>query len=238
MRGQVREVEESEAGLVRFVRDVAEYRKFGYTVSQAIERCLKNPYPKAFTLLLRKVWARVRLGVGLGEAASDSRSWLTRMAFRLLGEVEETGGGSPLLLEKIVGLLRTHLTAKESARQGIRIYLYMALSIPFIVAFSAALLQNMAQAIAPLAGRSVSGLPITLASPSQVTEALQLALILTLEAVVSMTFLAGRAVDHYPCREWRMALAAAAFIAAVLLYPQLLSATKAMFGAGGGGGAT
>ncbi|MCL7384631.1 MAG: type II secretion system F family protein [Thaumarchaeota archaeon] len=230
MRGQISEVEEAEQALPRFVRDVTEYRKLGYTIVQSIEKCLQNPYPKSFRDFLRKVYGRVRMAASLSEAARDHRSWLVRTVFTLLEEAEESGGGNPELFEKIEDLLRTHLGAKSRARGAVKLYMYMAMGIPFIVSFSAALLMNIAFLIAPIGQMSAMGMPMTLAKPEDIAAGLDMAMILALEGAVVTAFIAGRAVDHHPYGTWRISLAAVSFILAVVTLPYMQNMTSALFG--------
>ena len=230
MRPQILEVEEAEQALPRFVRDVTEYRKLGYTIGQSIEKCLSNPYPESFKRFLQRVYGRMRMGASLGEAAGDHRSWLVRMVFVLLEEAEESGGGNPELFEKIEDLLRTHLGAKSRARGAVKLYMYMAIGIPFIVSLSAALLMNIAYLIAPIAQMGAMGLQLSLAKPEDIAAALDMAMILALEGAVVTALIAGRAVDHHPFGTWRISLAAAAAMLAVLTLPYMQEIVASMFG--------
>ena len=230
MKKQVSEVEEAEQALPRFVRDVAEYRKLGYTIGQSLEKCLSNPYPQSFREFLQRVYGRVRMAASLGEAARDHGSWLVRTVFTLLEEAEESGGGNPELFEKIEDLLRTHLGAKSRARGSVKLYMYTAMGIPFIVSFSAALLMNVAFLIAPIGQMSAMGMPLSLAKPEDIAMGLDMAMILALEGAVVTALIAGRAVDHHPYGTWRVSLAAASFILAVVTLPYMQNMTAAMFG--------
>ena len=236
MRPAILEVEEAEQALPRLVRDITEFRKLGYTIQQSIERCLQNPYPPKFKQFLQRVYGRTRMAVSLREAAGDHRSWLVRTVFGLLQEVEESGGGNPELFEKIEDLLRTHLEAKKRARGAVKLYMYMAMGIPFIVAFSAALILNIAYLIAPMTQIPVSGMPLTLARPQDIAMGLDMAMLLTLEGAVVTALAAGRAVDHHPYGTWRISIAAVSFIIAILTLPYMQAMTGQMFGITSGGG--
>jgi hypothetical protein len=108
--------------------------------------------------------------------------------------------------------------------------MYMAIGIPFIVAFSAALLMLIAQIIAPLGQMGSMGLPLSLARPEDVASALDSSMILALEGAVVTALIAGRAVDHHPFGTWRISLAAASTIMAILTLPYMQSAVSTMFG--------
>jgi hypothetical protein len=127
-------------------------------------------------------------------------------------------------------LLRTHLGAKSRARGAVKLYMYMAMGIPFIVSFSAALLMNIAFLIAPIGQMSAMGMPLALAKPEDIAMGLDMAMILALEGAVVTAFIAGRAVDHHPYGTWRISLAAVFFILAVVTLPYMQNMTSALFG--------
>jgi hypothetical protein len=108
--------------------------------------------------------------------------------------------------------------------------MYMAIGIPFIVAFSAALLINIAYLIAPLGQMGAMGLSISLSRPEDIAAALDMAMILAVEGAVVTALIAGRAVDHHPFGTWRLSLGAAAAILAILSLPYLQTLTASMFG--------
>ncbi|MEM2699018.1 MAG: type II secretion system F family protein, partial [Ignisphaera sp.] len=236
MKPQIEEVSQCERALVGFLRDVIELRRVGYTIVQSFEKCMNNPYPEKFREMLRRAVARIRMGAGISDSVRDSRSWLVRMAFTLLEEVEESGGGSPELLEKVESLIRTYLYSKDRAKSGVRMYTYLILGIPFIISFSSALLIGLAAVMAPLSGQSIGGFAISIAKTSDIKSVMDLAMLTSLESAAVMAILVGRAAEQHPFSMWRVMLASIAFIAAVALMPQTTNITLKMLGIEPGGG--
>jgi len=204
------------------VKDVSEMRKFGYTIREAIERCAANPYPPGFSRILRKIVARLRMGVGLEEASRDVRSTMTRLTFYLLSEVEESGGGSPQLLDRISELLRIYIYSKTKARASIRLYQVMSISLPFIVAFVATLVWCISGMIAPIAQMGSSSL-IAIATQKDLEAMIPWVMLLAMEGSVIMMFIANRAIDHHPYNTWNLAIIAALTVVAYLLIGPLAS---------------
>lgn len=236
MRPQIEEVSQCERALVGFLRDVIELRRVGYTIVQSFEKCMNNPYPEKFREMLRRAVARIRMGAGISDSVRDSRSWLVRMAFTLLEEVEESGGGSPELLEKVESLVRTYLYSKDRAKSGVRMYTYLVLGIPFMISFTSALLIGLAAVMAPLSGQSIGGMTISIAKTSDIKSVMDLVMLTSLESAVVMAILIGRAAEQHPFSMWRVMLASVAFISAVALMPQTTDVTLKMLGISGSGG--
>ncbi|MEM2216575.1 MAG: type II secretion system F family protein [Nitrososphaerota archaeon] len=236
MKSQMEEVSDGERALVGFLRDVIELRRVGYTIVQSFEKCINNPYPERFRELLRRAVARIRMGAGISDSVRDSRSWILRMAFTLLEEVEESGGGSPELLEKVESLIRTHLYSKDRAKSGVRMYTYLILGIPFMISFTSALLIGLATVMAPLSGQSIGGFAISIAKTSDIKSVMDLVMLTSLESAAVMAILVGRAAEQHPFSMWRVVLASMAFIASVALMPQTTDVTLKMLGISGSGG--
>ncbi|MEM3921354.1 MAG: type II secretion system F family protein [Nitrososphaerota archaeon] len=222
MRWQVKEVEDCEKSLVRFIKDVSEMRKFGYTIRDAVERCLQIPYAEGFRKILKKIVGRLRMGVGFEEASKDVRSTLTRIAFYLLSEVEESGGGSPQLLDRISDLLRTYLYARDKSKTSIRLYQIMSVALPFIVVATSTLIWCISGLLTPVS-QFASGSMLTIATQKDVERALPYIMIMTLEGVAAMGFIANRAIYHHPFNVWNIAVLALITMASYFLIGPLAS---------------
>lgn len=230
MRGQVEEVSRCERALIGFIRDLTELRRVGYTVLQSLEKCSMNPYPEKFRELLRRAVARIKMGATISDSIRDSRSWLTRMTFTLLEEVEMSGGGSPELLENVENLVRTYLYSKEKAKSGVRIYIFLILGIPLIISFSSALLVGLAAVMEPLSRQILGGITLTVVKTSEVRAATDSVMLTSLESAAVMALLIGRASEQHPFNTWVLAVASIAFITSVALFPLIMSVTLSMLG--------
>jgi len=90
-------------------------------------------YNKHFDRLLDVIVAQLRAGVRLNHVRVPTRSWLGKFCFWLLGEIEDTGGGTPAVLEEFTGLISDLLEAREIARRQLRIYNLLSFITPFFL---------------------------------------------------------------------------------------------------------
>jgi len=134
------EVKGIESALPEFLRDVTEYRKIGFPMLRAFFMIKETgrKYNKHFDRLLNTIIAQLRAGIRLNKVRVPTRSWLGRFVFWLLGEIEDTGGGTPAVLEEFTGLITDLLDARENARRQLRIYNILAYITPaFLIVFVA-----------------------------------------------------------------------------------------------------
>ncbi len=127
---QKRVADEEEASLEGFVRDLAEYRKAGYTITRAIERLSQEgKYARSFVETLRRIAARLQLGMRLSELRAGN-SWIGRQVFFLLGQIEDTGGGSARELEAVHRFVERYTFAKRTVKSRMRIYQMLSIFTP------------------------------------------------------------------------------------------------------------
>ena len=138
---QGREIGSLEKALPQFLRDITEYKKMGYDINRAIVRVSEeNTYNPAFDLLLNSVARQVDLGVRLSEVEVPSRSWLVRMAFFLLSQVVESGGGTARCLETLTNFVNQVTRVKRQTRQSMRLYQMLSIFTPIGLSFVTALM--------------------------------------------------------------------------------------------------
>ncbi len=132
------EVRGIEKALPEFLRDITEYRKIGFPMIRAFFMIKESgrTYNKYFDRLLSVINAQLRAGVRLNKVKVPTRSWLGRFVFWLLGEIEDTGGGTPAILEEFTGLITSILESRETARRMLRAYDALAYITPaFLIVF-------------------------------------------------------------------------------------------------------
>jgi flagellar protein FlaJ len=138
---QMREIAMLEKALPRFLRDVTEFKKMGYDINRAIVRIAgKNTYNPVFDSLVRLVARQLELGVRMAEAEVPARSWLTKMAFFLLAEVVESGGGTARCLETLTSFVSQVVRVKRETRASMRLYQMLSLFTPIGLSFVTALM--------------------------------------------------------------------------------------------------
>ncbi len=132
---QAKEIRDIEAALPEFMRDITEYRKIGFPLVRAFFMIKESgrTYNKTFDKLLNVIVAQLRAGIRLNRVKVPTRSWLGRFIFWLLGEIEDTGGGSPAILEDFTSLITDMLDSRENARRQLKLYLGLAFVTPLFL---------------------------------------------------------------------------------------------------------
>ncbi len=129
------EVKGIESALPEFLRDITEYRKIGFPMLRAFFMIKESGrhYNKHFDKLLNVIIAQLRAGIRLNKVKVPTRSWLGHFVFWLLGEIEDTGGGTPAILEEFTSLITDLLEARDTARKQLRMYNILTLVTPFFL---------------------------------------------------------------------------------------------------------
>ena len=231
MRGQVREVEDTERELKRFTRVVAEFRRLGLTLTESVKRAAQQRYRPGFKKLVKGISTRIRMGMGIWQASAMARSWLGRMIFYMIDRIDRLGGGSPALLEKVIGLLSAYSASRDVAKSRVKLYLWLTYAMPFIVA----LIFGM---ILPMIGGVSAGLPelsrpgfmggtprppqLFQPAPSpMVRDALDMTFAVMVIASIAQALTISRAIDLHFWGLHRAAIAALLYIPAYYLIDPL-----------------
>lgn len=157
------EVKSIESALPEFLRDVTEYRKIGFPLLRAffMIKETNRKYNKYFDRLLDIILAQLRAGIRLNRVRVPTRSWLGKFVFWLLGEIEDTGGGTPAVLEEFTSLITDLLDARETAKKGLRLYNILSYITPvFLLMFVAfgIMINNMIKSVIAPAGEALTQL--------------------------------------------------------------------------------
>lgn len=135
------EVKDIEDALPEFLRDVTEYRKIGFPLVRAFFMVKESGrrYNKHFDKLLNIITAQLRAGIRLNRVKVPTRSWMGRFTFWLLGEIEDTGGGTPAIMEEFTGLVTDILESRENAKRQLKMYNYLAYMTPLFLSIFVAM---------------------------------------------------------------------------------------------------
>ena len=140
---QKRAADEEEGSMEPFVRDLTEYRKAGYSIPKAIERLAREgKYAKSFTSTLQSVSAKLQLGFRLSDLRVGN-SWLGRQIFFLLGQIDDTGGGSTRELEMVHTFVERYIFAKKAVKSRMRIYQMLMIFTPIGLALLIFVMSSM-----------------------------------------------------------------------------------------------
>ncbi|MDE1858857.1 MAG: type II secretion system F family protein [Thaumarchaeota archaeon] len=141
---QIREVRQSEAALPQFLRDITEYKKIGYDITKAIQKLASDrSYNPAFDFVLIDTARQLELGARLKDVGLKTRSWFTRMAFKTLGEIVDSGGGTPELMELVTEFTQRISVAKKETKAQLRLYGILTYATPIGLALVIMLMQYM-----------------------------------------------------------------------------------------------
>jgi len=125
-----------ENGLPALLRDLTEFRKLGFTPAQAIVRLVSSrKYNKGLNEYLNKVAMSIRAGLGFREIPKTG-SWLFDYTMFILKEIEESGGGTPAILENLTQYVSDVMQFRREARSSLRLYEILAYTSPLILIFS------------------------------------------------------------------------------------------------------
>lgn len=132
--------EVEEAQLSTLLRGLIEYRKLGYTPYQGLERMVRDGivYGKIKRVVIDYMY-KVKAGTPPSKARVDSPSKLVRLVFRILGDVEEAGGGSPLILEKLYDVTVKIRDVKKRISLASRLYEALAYLTPILLSLTSGL---------------------------------------------------------------------------------------------------
>jgi len=193
---QMREVRMAESALPQFLRDMTEYRKMGYDVTQAFLKIAEeNTYNPVFDGILAAVSRQMRLGRRMSEAIVPARSWLTRMCFFLIAQVVESGGGTVRSLELLTNFINRVVRVKAETRSMMRLYQALSLFTPIGLSMTTALMFSLISVFAATIAPGASSLGV-LAELAQVPrELMEGCFLLTVAASVSVAMLTTKTID-------------------------------------------
>ncbi len=141
---QQRIISAQEKALQDFLRDIAEYRKIGLPVSRAILAVSeKRRYNTYFDEILSYVALQVKMNRRLNEVHIPTGSWLLRIVFFILGEIEATGGGTIKVLEELVNFIQEYNIARNEMRGMLRLYELLAYTTPVMLVLTVSLVTGL-----------------------------------------------------------------------------------------------
>jgi len=236
MKDQIKEVEDTDMELRRYLRTVVEYRKLGIVMSDALRKASAERYRPGFMKLVKSVSSRIAMGLGIYKAAAIARSWIARMVFWLLEVIDRFGGASPQLLEKVLELLTRYSEARDEVRSRTRIFIYLNYASPlllsFILAFMLPILKTgvflgPAVAASPpsVGGMSGAGMPFGQTSVP-VEPIMDSAFLMMLIPSVFLAFSMSKGLELHPWKLVNVAITAALYIPAYYLTLALMPMTE------------
>ena len=190
-----------ERSLVRFIRDVIELRKVGYSVDRCIRELIaQSRYDPLFVEVLKDYL----------DGRYTARSWITRVVLRILRVAEESGSDLPAHLEIINRYVSEYMVHKFEVRSELRPKVILSYLVPFILAFTVYMVAGLVARYASMV--SVPGFIISFNMPRELIDHARTAVIL---ASAALSILVSKAVDGTIRNMLRASLAVALSILAL-----------------------
>ncbi len=188
------EIRSIEKALPQFIRDITEYIKIGYDVTQALERLpITRKYNKFFDNIIRGISRLLKMNVPLTIIAEfiETRSWMLKYSLFVVSELANVGALAPEPLEKLCDTIEKALMSKYEARTSLATYAFLAYITPLFLVILVFLVSNV-----------ILGMPTTTAGGMMiiniklVQELLYLANVLTLVVAASLGILISKLRDQ------------------------------------------
>jgi hypothetical protein len=187
-------------------------------------------YNKRFDKFLKEVSKNLEINPNIYEAGKNHRSWLIRILFFLFNEIDESGGGSVYLLEKVIEMIRRYEISRKIAISRLKLYLIMAFFSPILIIFSSAII------IALLLGTGLEALRIgfvSFASKREIEAVINVNNILAIENGACYSLLISRILDGHCYTTYRIILTVAIGLITFLLFPFIVEKMISFFSLGG-----
>lgn len=142
-----KELKAIEDAIPKFLRDLTEFRKMGFTPAQAIMRISwMKKYNKHFDKILNSIASHIKMGLDLRKFPKMG-SWLLNYVIFILGEIENSGGGTPALLEELTRFVSEVQRMRSEARRTLMLYEIIAYMTPILLTLSLALILKLSSTL-------------------------------------------------------------------------------------------
>ena len=162
VRSALKEAQEIDEAVPRFLKDLMEYKRQDYDLNRAIVLVSSQvSYSPAFDRVLASISTRLAAGVPLNEANVDFKTKLARMAFFVLGQMTYSGGGDVDTLFQLARYSSKVVEMKRNTQAEMKPYLVLSYVTPVLlvlgVAFVGGILGSYHLSAIPGQSPSVSG---------------------------------------------------------------------------------
>ena len=147
---QMHQIKQFEHALPQFLRDITEYKKIGYDVTQAMIHISKeNSYNKAFDEQLLELRILLENGItpSMAVKSLEQRSWFSGISFFIISYIAEFGGGSPRILETITQFVINIRQTLSESKSAISFYGMLIFASPIIMVMTAIVIHGMLDSI-------------------------------------------------------------------------------------------
>ncbi|MHC1601353.1 MAG: type II secretion system F family protein [Candidatus Nezhaarchaeales archaeon] len=125
-----------EKELTRFLRYLGENKKLGIPILTALERASKEQYNKTFSLFIKGVLGKMKLGLSLYQSVLTMKikSRICKIVFFILDNLIASGGGSPATFEVMASFVDEYHKHRARVRRSLYLYSILGYATPLILA--------------------------------------------------------------------------------------------------------
>lgn len=227
---QSTEINDLEKSLPEFMRDLTEHKKIGLSAAKSIqliaEREEAERYHKKLYEWIKKAAAHVRLGKKVSEVSAYLKSWLANMSIFLIGQIDESGGGTVETFETTTWFLSEYHTARSEMRAQLRLYIILALITPIFLLIMTSITETLLTGLTSLVSPKISGgasLPTFMLVSPDVLEGVKFQIwISTILSTLVLTSMTGKILDFTIKNTLPFALAMTGLIIGYYIIPPII----------------
>ena len=187
------EIKSIETALPQFLRDITEYVKIGYDITQAIEKIAETrSYNRLFDKIVRSISMLLKMNVPFSIIAEsiETRCWMLKYSLFIISELAMVGALTPRPLERLCSAIEKALHSKYEAKSSLTTYSFLAYITPLFLAILAYFTSSIILGVSTLAG-GVAFINVEL-----IKEIIYLTNILTISIAISLGILIAKLRDQ------------------------------------------
>lgn len=190
-----------EKELIRFLRYLGENKKLGIPILVALERASKEQYNKTFSLFIRGVLSKMKLGLSLYQSVLTLKikSKVCKIVFFILDNLIASGGGSPVTFEVMASFVDEYIKHRSKVKRSLHLYSILGYATPLILAICLSLTTSfmMASNIEIANMNTIEGLVSSnlISSHSHFNYVMFYSKLMIIVSSIAMGVILGKAVD-------------------------------------------
>lgn len=187
------EIKSIESALPQFLRDITEYVKIGYDITQALERIASTrSYNRLFDSIVLSISRLLKMNVPFRVIVEsiESRCWMLKYSLFIISELAVVGALTPQPLERLCSAIEKTLNSKYEAKSALTTYSILSYITPLFLALLVYFTSNIILGISSFVG----GIPLV--NIKLVKEIIDLTSILTISIAVALGILLAKLKDQ------------------------------------------
>ena len=143
---ELKDIREIENDLPRFLRDITEYRKMGFSVYSSIIKIANEiSYGSILDDHIRYVAGEITHGKSVREAISalKLKSWVEKLTWHILATGSEEGELSPIQMEYLIDFLETVNRVRRETKSKLRVQMMISFIAPIGLAIMVSIIASV-----------------------------------------------------------------------------------------------